>query len=378
MFGFTLVELLVVIAIIGVLIAMLLPAVQAAREAANRSSCTNKIKQLSLAFHNYHDTYQSLPAHASGVSNGGNNKFANSNDSTSTPYSNGIRVNSLVRLLPYLEQTSLHDELSSVYYNRVDNGYKFVPSTTTPGMVDRVLESGSTTAYVAGCFGTWVDSFMCPSDSRIAGIIDGTIPRPTNYVVSFGDTVTAAGTSRGVFQGAANIWVGGLEAITDGTSNTIAFSEIICGADGTGRSIRGGVLQSSYTLASSVPRDCQLLKDSNNLYSGSSAVANNWRGRRWGDRIVTFTTFNTILPPNSPSCSSGTSDGSAALLPPNSYHRGGVNVGLCDGSVRFISDTINCGDLTLVAPVNGETSGVSQYGVWGALGTRHGSETVSP
>jgi prepilin-type processing-associated H-X9-DG protein len=364
-----------VIAIIGVLIALLLPAIQAAREAANRSSCTNKIKQLLLSLHNYHDTYQFLPTHASGVSNGGNNKFANSEDTGSTPYSNGSRVNAFVRLLPYLEQTSLNSELNNVYYNRVDNGYKYILSTTTPGMVDRVLVSGST--YAAGCYGTWVDSFMCPSDSRIAGIIDGTITRPTNYVVSLGDTVTA-GTSRGTFQVATNIWIGGLEAITDGTSNTVAFSEIICGADGTGRSIRGGVLQSSYTPASSVPQDCQLLKDSNNMYSGSNAVANNWRGRRWGDSMVTFTTFNTILPPNSPSCSSGTSDGSSAILPPSSYHRSGVNIGLCDGSVRFISDTINCGNLNLVAPVNGNDPGPTQYGIWGALGTRHGSEPASP
>jgi type II secretory pathway pseudopilin PulG len=367
----------VVIAIIGVLIALLLPAIQAAREAANRSSCTNKIKQLLISLHHYHDQYQSLPTHASGASNGGNNKFANSEDSSSTPYSNGIRVNAFVRLLPYLEQTSLNSELNSVYYNRVDNGYKYIPSATTPGMVDQVLVSGSTSTYEAGCYGTWVDSFMCPSDSRIAGIIDGTIPRPTNYVVSLGDTVTN-NTSRGVFQVASNIWIGGLEAITDGTSNTIAFSEIICGADGTGRSIRGGVLQSSYTPASSVPRDCQSLKDSNNMYSGTNPVANNWRGRRWGDSQVTFSTFNTILPPNSPSCSSGTSDGSSAILPPSSYHRGGVNIGVCDGSVRFISDTINCGNLDLVAPVNGASPGASQYGVWGALGTRHGSETVSP
>ena len=103
-FGFTLVELLVVIAIIGILVALLLPAIQAAREAARRSECSNKMKQLGVAFHNYHDTYKALPWMRGSAVWGTRNTVPVGNEGT---------INGLVGLLPFLEVTALYDDIST-------------------------------------------------------------------------------------------------------------------------------------------------------------------------------------------------------------------------------------------------------------------------
>src|SRR5690606_35651696 len=100
--GFTLVELLVVIAIIGVLVALLLPAVQQAREAARRMQCSNNLKQMGLALHNYHDTYGSFPPRATGTTHGPNGDSHN----------NG-RLNGLIPLLPFLEQGAMYDRIAT-------------------------------------------------------------------------------------------------------------------------------------------------------------------------------------------------------------------------------------------------------------------------
>ena len=105
-FGFTLVELLVVIAIIGILVALLLPAIQAAREAARRSECSNKIKQLGVAFHNYHDTYKALPWMRGSAFWGTRNTVPVGNEGT---------INGLVGLLPFLEVSGLYDDISNPY-----------------------------------------------------------------------------------------------------------------------------------------------------------------------------------------------------------------------------------------------------------------------
>ncbi len=125
--GFTLVELLVVIAIIGVLVGLLLPAVQAAREAARRMSCGNNIKQLGLALHNYHDTYQKFPA--------------------GTERINGWGFSYNYRILPYIEQENLFDQIHS---------YGSHPGWLGGGGVDSVHNRGVIN-------GTTIEAFICPS-----------------------------------------------------------------------------------------------------------------------------------------------------------------------------------------------------------------------
>ena len=96
-----------------------------------------------------------------------------------------------------------------------------------------------------------------------------------------------------------------------------------------------------------------------------------WRGNFYQDGRP-WNGFHTVLPPNSPSCQATTGGYWGALYPANSYHSGGVNVGMADGSVRFVSDTIDCGDISAVST---KCTGKSPYGVWGALGTPQGGET---
>ena len=151
--GFTLVELLVVIAIIGILVALLLPAVQAAREAARRMQCTNNLKQLGLAVHNYHDTYKRLPARAGGTQG-------------PTNLDNQGWLSGWIVLLPFYEQTPMYDRITA---GDLANG---IPPWGPP--------TGN--AWAAWMYRPGVP--MCPSDSRR---YDDTNLRLNNYCFSSGD-----------------------------------------------------------------------------------------------------------------------------------------------------------------------------------------------
>ena len=344
--GFTLVELLVVIAIIGILIALLLPAVQAAREAARRSQCTNNLKQLALAVHNYADTHKAFPPKKMGTSGSGGCTTHNAE------YGSGW-----VRLLPFYEQQALYDQWSS-------------PQGSYPAFGPCPWSGGD--AYPL--YRTQVKALLCPSDGNAVNKT-ATSPGRTNYVFSCGDSIHSNQNNQGSNpRGMFNNITGRITFanVTDGTSNTVMLSEHLVAVNsrvvGQGNAYNIGSISTS-------PGVCYAEIDPNDskLYISDDVAA--WPGIKWGHAAMSHIGFNTVLPPNGPSCAEASNDNSTngMVHPPTSNHPGGVNAAMGDASVRFISETIDTGNI-YAAPT---TQGASMYGVWGALGTKDGGESVS-
>ncbi len=339
--GFTLVELLVVIAIIGILISLLLPAVQSAREAARRTQCTNGLKQVGLALHQYHDTHRCFPFLRGGTSG--------ACDATS----NCEYLSGWVSLLPYIEQTSLYSKITSA---QMVGGVSYPPWGPAP--MDPFQNS-----YPP--FDVEVNLLQCASDS-VANRQPGQ-PGQTSYHFCIGDSLVgndALKNPRGMFGFYSTTNMG---SITDGTSNTIAVSEAAKGNQAT--AIRGGVAF-SVLGADTNPSVCLALRGEGGWYR-TGVTTRPWVGINWEAGAPVMTGFTTVLPPNSPSCLFGSSVLGPGIVSATSYHPGGVNRLNADGSVEFTSDTIDSGQLGS-PEVHG---GPSPYGAWGALGSINGGET---
>ena len=366
--AFTLVELLVVIAIIGILIALLLPAVQAAREAARRMQCTNNLKQLGIALHNYHDVRGGFPAKSSDIT------FRN-------PPANKMMKgwSGFVHLWPYMEMGPRYETLLGVpalapsCYNSDSFLYATAADTANQDAVQKVLEE---TVYgMAG-------PFACPSDS--SAHTDKTLFTKTSYSMCRGDSIlggpegkkdTTEFRERGMFR---NDFWHSVASCIDGTSNTLAFSEHVAG-NVDEHYIRGNVVRvTSLTTPSGCAASVLAESSDTSLYkstlpSGFSTEATT-RGMVLSMGYYYYVAFTTLLPPNSPTCYVGTAHSDDGVFSPSSRHRGGVNCAMVDGSVRFVSDTIDAGNSS-ATPVS---IGTSPYGVWGALGSTNGGEAVTP
>ncbi|MEW4561135.1 DUF1559 domain-containing protein [Bremerella sp. JC770] len=323
--GFTLVELLVVIAIIGILIALLLPAVQQAREAARRMSCTNNLKQIGLATHNYADTYQGAFPNA-GWAGPDNPAPLNGYLSDYSP---------MAKILPYMEQQNLQ--------NLVDFGF-FMGH---PGKDGIIPEIRPIIQYP-------VSSFFCPS------AITPQVQQTTDSVS--GDTVTVAGSSYGMNAGNGlddSFHVGKAEnngmcwvkaklkfaSVTDGTTNTLLFSETNHGNGTSPGTTEADVRIYRLNPGSGIDFvDYGSRANANGIAGVQSEInAGSWDGGRclmWlRGSVPQGPLLNGLLTPNNsaPDLTYKSSKANAA----RSFHPGGVNACLVDGSVRFIPDTVN-------------------------------------
>mgnify|MGYP001067691422 CR=1 FL=1 len=341
--GFTLVELLVVIAIIGILTALLLPAVQASREAARRSQCSNQLKQLGLAIQNYADTFTRLPAAIGGTA--GTDPWTNGNNN---------QLSGFVGLLPFLDQGPLWERINT---GGVYGGISYPPlgpaawSTTYPPFLHQV------------------PTLLCPSDGEAFNKPADAQGR-TNYAFSYGDTIDSDAYSipvRGAFGRQSWNW---LAHITDGLSNTVAMAERAVHRVST--SIRGGT---AYNVGASIatnPSLCLATSGGGKLYLPGTALTG-VTGLYWADGRPAFNGVNTVLPPNSPSCMYNDESWQWGIYSATSYHPGGVQVMMLDGSCHFISETIDTGNLAAPQP-SAIGKAESPYGVWGALGSKNGRE----
>lgn len=340
--GFTLVELLVVIAIIGILIALLLPAVQAARETARRMQCSNKMKQLGIACHNQLTQTGSFPP---GVPSCTDDMLITGGSQSGAICQGPVWT---AGVLAFLEETAMADAVTDCMNatnvgNAMDdcehgpwniglttpNGFRCPTAGRLKKSVVGVanIETLSKGNY-AGCFGKFdYASFSNPKEAGVFGPV--AIKRPQAVVQTDGDPSTIGPWKIGTGQGSRP------KDISDGMTNTVMISEVV-GWDSS-EDIRG-----AWTAPS----------------PGAAAFTATW-GPNTGEDFVTA--CDTEIPPNDPmycgttAISDKTGELNAAA---RSFHPGGVNAAMADASVRFISDTIN-------------------LEIWQALATRSGDETIS-
>ncbi|MDD3587850.1 MAG: DUF1559 domain-containing protein [Thermoguttaceae bacterium] len=370
--AFTLVELLVVIAIIGILIALLLPAVQAAREAARRMECTNKLKQIALAQHNHQDTFGYIPNFLVQRSLGITQYIAW--QPTDMVTCRRTFTGFLVVTLPYVEQVAVYDKIKS----KLDTASP--EYCLTPGVDDGMAQKIST--------------YMCPSENAGASIdILGGYQRGglTSYHGSLGDymCMNSTGDAPRAPYRRGDVATLTLENILDGTSNTVLLSEMIVHHFTEKNPVHGGLgyskglnSYSNLTKCMGISRD----SDEDSLFNdpfapygtGASQQWYNCPGRGYATGYATVTGFLTAMPPNAFHCTYDKVNSDVTTGTASSYHRGGVNAAMADGSVRFVSDTINTGNPSQSISKNfSEAIGESPWGIWGAMGSANGGESVA-
>jgi len=342
-FGFTLIELLVAISIISLLIALVLPAVQSARESARRAQCSNNLKQFGLALQNYHDTIGSLPP---GRIKSYDPRYAGPR----APCTSSIVDKSLeVFALGFMEQTTVYNAINQSLaiiggenstIHSIAISVFACPSDPSSGWA-RSLNPGALTQY-----GVPDPAFMV--FTNYAGMI-GSLPvvaqpLPRNNCVVPGPLIAQC---NGVFNDLSPV---SLASVTDGLSNTIFMAE----------------------------KATTILQELNRLNPQYAAQHGWYITGNWGDTLVT-----NLYPPNACDMIAGASI-TAWTNSASSMHPGGLNVLLGDGSVRFIKDSIQSWPFDAIS---GNPAGASQNGqgawvnlpasgVWQALSTRVGGEVV--
>lgn len=340
--AFTLIELLVVIAIIAILIALLLPAVQQAREAARRIQCKSHLKQLGIALHNYHDVHNTFPPNLIPGGKPGSGGYIG--------YSQG-NWGVMAYLTPFLEQSNVYGllNLESPTYQNVGGSW------IIPDANNRLAAA------------TIVPLYLCPSDSsqKVSsnwGVTEGI--GPTNYCANMGTGIDPSGANSGSPYSADGVFFAdskiGFRDLTDGSSNTAAMTESLLG--------EGPTVSGAATPPASEKRVYRNLPFGQNITDANCAAATTYnqsdpRQFSWYSGEIRCASYNHYYGPNTQNYDC-VANGPATLgyiasgwKAARSQHVGGVNLLLCDGSCRFISDSID-------------------MGIWRSLATRSGGEVM--
>jgi prepilin-type processing-associated H-X9-DG protein len=294
-----------------------------------------------------------------------------------------------VVLLPYIEQTALYDAIRNNTRDDGDAGANLpTPLVDYPFPFPAYYYSGSTAINPHTVYRTTITSYICPSSG--APPRTNSAPGSLSYRISRGDIqfygwdypeTRAFGDSGSLIHHTDANSNGGavsVSAITDGLSNTIAFSEAVYAVKNPRRA-KGGFAKAPFNGYSQPPANLLLRRDGNGNLTGT--IEEQFvSGMAWMDGTPNLCVFNTILPPNSPS--GGPNVWNEALLSASSNHTNGVNCLFADGSTHFITESIQTGSLNQLPSVtygHGTQAvqfykGPSIYGVWGALGSANGGE----
>ena len=325
------------------------------RQAARSVSCENNLKNLALALHNYHSAFTEMPMGAGGTSAMIDAQPWQNNDD---------RLSAFVGLTPFMENQKLWAQIANP---------KRIGSITFPAM-------GPSPQYDPNVYTLWKqrpNGLVCPSDPDAQRF-----PLPSSYVLNYGDGIDQVGTvmpdrqaigiigrasKRGLFARKQRMK---FRDILDGLSNTLMFSESKMRGDQVAKNVSGLVLNPSLCIKAS--------KDDAGEFWPEG------RGAVWADGTLLSSGFQTILPPNSPSCTSDHGDTEGVLSVSSHHGMGGAHVAFSDGHVCFVTNSIEHGDSSspsVALPRKGTRGAAppgskSPYGLWGALGTRASNEVV--